>query len=150
MHCQTYIDIGIKMWQISPFSIPKGVNASNANWRPSKESYYHSANDQNRRKKEIDGKREERFPNRRKTTCCLYSLFLTNMLQMVFLKVNEIRQRHIRPFIRPLIIDREGEKDNHQLTYTDYLRINTNLKIINNLEIITNLRIITPLKIMNN
>ena len=62
--------------------------------------------------KEIDGKREERFPNRRKTTCCL-SLFLPNMLQMVFSKVNELRQKHIRPFIRSLIIDREGEKDNH-------------------------------------
>ena len=44
------------------------------------------------------------------------------MLQMVFSKVNEIRQKHIRPFIRSLIIDREGEKDNHQLTFTDYLK----------------------------
>ena len=68
--------------------------------------------------KEIDGKREERFPNRRKTTCCL-SLFLPNMLQMVSSKVNiyKIRQKHIRPFIQSLIINREGVKDNHKLTY---------------------------------
>ena len=50
------------------------------------------------------------------------------MLQMVFSKVNELRQKHIRPFIRSLIIDREGEKDNHQLTYYRLLEDNHQLE----------------------
>ena len=100
-------------------------------------------------KKKLTAKEKRGFTIKEKQPV-VFSLFLSNMLQMVFSKVNEIKQKHIQPSIRSLIIDREGEKDNHQLTYTDYLRITTNLKIINNLEIITNLRIITPLKIMNN